>query len=202
MPGHRPAPRIRKATADDLPAVGRVLAAAFADDPLWMWMSKHSPAWSRRAERWFAAEARLKLDGHGEVLVDDEVGAAAIWTEPEHWRGSWGDSARVAVPSAALFRARLLRTLGAVNQMERAHPTTPHWYLEIIGTDPAHQGRGLGGALIETVTARCDEQGLGAFLESSKAENVPYYERFGFEMRRELPLKRGPSMWLMWRDPR
>ena len=78
----------------------------------------------------------------------------------------------------------------------------PHWYLAILGTDPAHQGCGVGGALIRAITDRCDEEGLGAYLESSKERNVPYYARHGFEVRDQITSGDGPPMWLMWRDPK
>ena len=75
-------------------------------------------------------------------------------------------------------------------------------YLSIIGTDPAAQGRGVGSALLEPVLRQCDEDGIPAYLESSKERNVAYYARHGFRVRDELTLPRGPRMWLMWREPR
>ncbi|MFD0534677.1 GNAT family N-acetyltransferase [Actinomadura luteofluorescens] len=65
------------------------------------------------------------------------------------------------------------------------------------------QGNGLGAALLRSRLDRCDTEGLPAYLESSKERNVPYYERFGFRVTRELPLpgKGCPPVWLMWRDP-
>jgi hypothetical protein len=49
---------------------------------------------------------------------------------------------------------------------------------------------------------RCDEAGLGAYLESSKPENVPYYQRFGFAVTGQIDLPDGPPLWPMWRAPR
>mgnify|MGYP000553009847 CR=1 FL=1 len=62
----------------------------------------------------------------------------------------------------------------------------------VLGTDPAHQGRGVGSALMEPVLRECDEAGLHAYLESSKASNVPFYRRHGFEVTGSLDLPGGP----------
>jgi ribosomal protein S18 acetylase RimI-like enzyme len=75
-------------------------------------------------------------------------------------------------------------------------------YLSVLGTDPAAQGRGIGSALLAPVLRQCDEDGVPAYLESSKERNVAFYARHGFRVREELALPRGPQMWLMWRDPR
>jgi GNAT superfamily N-acetyltransferase len=196
-------PDVRPATEDDLPAIGRALAAAFADDPVWAWMTSPKADWHRRSATWFEAEARVQMRGHGSVLVDEGVHGAAIWAPPGRWKSTVGDAIALAVPSLRLFRSRMPRAMKAVNTNERLHPTDPpHWYLAILGTDPAHQGTGVGGALIGAVTHRCDAEGLGAYLESSKEQNLAFYARHGFEVRQALELPHGPPVWTMWREPR
>ena len=50
---------------------------------------------------------------------------------------------------------------------------------------------------------RCDATHAPAYLESSKEVNIGYYERFGFEVTREIAIPRGgPTLWAMWRNPR
>jgi hypothetical protein len=50
---------------------------------------------------------------------------------------------------------------------------------------------------------RCDAEHAPAYLESSNPDNIPYYQRFGFEITGEITLPDGgPSMWPMWRQPR
>ena len=41
-----------------------------------------------------------------------------------------------------------------------------------------------------------------AVLEASTAAVVPYYRRFGFEVTGEFSLPKGPTWWLMWREPK
>jgi hypothetical protein len=52
------------------------------------------------------------------------------------------------------------------------------------------------------VLERCDAEGLPAYLESSKASNVPFYERFGFRVTQDLQLAPdAPTLYGMWREP-
>lgn len=183
--------------------IGRVLAAAFADDPVWDHLVSPRANRPRRSAAWFEADARAQMRGHGQVLVDEEVRGVAIWSPPGRWKGTAGEAAAVALPSVRLFRSRLPRAMRLLGAMERAHPSEPpHWFLALLGTDPAHQGSGVGSALIRAVVDRCDEQGLGAYLESSKEQNVAFYARHGFEVTDRFQFKGGPPSWLMWRHPR
>lgn len=54
-----------------------------------------------------------------------------------------------------------------------------HWYLEIVATDPAFQGKGAGSLMLEYGTSRADAEDVEAYLEASP-EAVKLYEKFGF----------------------
>jgi predicted N-acetyltransferase YhbS len=87
--------------------------------------------------------------------------------------------------------------------MARVHPEEPHWYLAVIGSDPSVRGKGFGQALMRSRLGRVDAEHAPAYLESSKHENIAYYQRFGFEVASEIVLPEGgPTMWPMWRQPR
>jgi ribosomal protein S18 acetylase RimI-like enzyme len=127
-----------------------------------------------------------------------------MWAPPQRWRTSLRDDAELA---RCMLTPRLVGRLplvffGFLHQAERQHPRTPpHWYLAILGTEPAAQGRGIGSALLRPVLDRCDADGVGAYLESSKERNIAFYARHGFRVTGELKLPRGPRVWLMWRSP-
>ena len=105
-----------------------------------------------------------------------------------------------ASPTASGWRAPIVRgtrwrragrSWRRCRRIEKAHPKEPHWYLGVLGTDPDHQGKGIGAALLAPVLERCDREGMPAYLESSKESNIPYYERFGSGSQRELPARQG-----------
>ena len=95
------------------------------------------------------------------------------------------------------------RALRLLFEVDGRHPKDPHWYLATLATEPARQGTGIGSALLRDKLAEADEQGVPAYLESSKDRNVPLYARFGFEVVEEFRSKTGgPPIWRMWREPR
>jgi GNAT superfamily N-acetyltransferase len=100
------------------------------------------------------------------------------------------------------YKWGIFRALAVLGRMEKLHPIEPHYYLEVIGTDPVKQSKGHGAALMNAVLEKADAEGVGAYLESSKDTNVPYYRKFGFEVVGEIHHPNGPTMWRMWRDPR
>ena len=110
-------------------------------------------------------------------------------------------------PAAAqtLVSRKLPRILSLAQRMlgdavEAHFPSDPFWYLHIAGVDPARQGRGLGGASIRAGLARCDADGVPAYLETATESNVGLYARLGFELTGEWSVpKGGPRFWSMMR---
>jgi ribosomal protein S18 acetylase RimI-like enzyme len=86
--------------------------------------------------------------------------------------------------------------------MANYHPKEPHWYLPLLGVDPAHQNKGVGGALLRHVTDRCDRDGVAAYLESSNPRNIALYERHGFEILGRAQSGQSPVITPMLRRPR
>lgn len=191
----------RQATDGDVRSLATTLARAFHDDPVMTWLFGERPGPRlRRLRRYFASEAG-RHRRHGQVLVSGDRTGAAFWDPPGLWRATWLQLLRSAPVLLADVGLRMPRAIKALDLVDRAHPREHHWYLAVLGTDPPHQGRGVGTALVNPVLERCDREGLGAYLESSKPTNIPYYERFGFTVTGQIDLPSGPPVWPMWRDP-
>ncbi len=195
-------PGVRRATAADVAPLAGTLARAFLEDPVAMWAFRHDELRPGALERFQAARVRQLL-GEEEVWTSEDRACAALWAPPGRWRTTARQDAALLRPFA---HPRLLSRLPFVALgllgVERKHPPQPpHYYLAMLGTDPDHQGQGLGSALMRPVLERCDADGVGAFLESSKERNIDFYARHGFRVVQEIRLPRGPLMWQMWRDP-
>jgi GNAT superfamily N-acetyltransferase len=194
---------VRLATEGDLEDVVVSLAKAFEDDPVWEYLLPKASSRTRRLARIFATMMRLQQLPQSTSYTDPDRCGAALWDPPGHWRMTTGEVLRGAPGFLTGFRADIFRSLRTMSTIERGHPKVPpHYYLAILGTRPDSQGKGIGSALIKPVLDRCDEQGLGSYLESSKESNIAFYARHGFSVTGEIRLPKGPLMWAMWRDPR
>jgi ribosomal protein S18 acetylase RimI-like enzyme len=196
---------VRPARRSDIPALARALARAFRDDPVIAWVQPDAERRTAALPGLFGALTRHHfLAGRGAEVAtsDDGVGAAALWDPPGRWQQSPREQIAMLPAVLRAFRGRLAVGREVTDLMKEHHPEEPHWYLAVLGSDPAVRGRGYGKALMRSRLARCDAECAPAYLESSNPDNVPYYERFGFEVTGEIVIPDGPSLWPMWRNPR
>lgn len=185
----------------------RALGAAFLDDPAMLYLTG-SPR--EAATRWCMRQGIRLASKHGIGFVACEgqrVLGASFWVPPgvsplgglvEQLRlGGW------EVP-------RVLGLRGAARELWREEDLarrfakalrTPSWYLDLLGVEPAAQGRGLGKRLLLDMLARADGEQLGVVLVTHKQTNVDYYRRFGFEVLSDETLRGIPTGWTMRREP-
>lgn len=193
---------MRRARREDVPALVEVLARAFDDDPWVSWMVRKDAGRDAGVRRLFEVCLGDLALRHDEVWTTDERSGAALWIPPGRWKvGAW-DQLRLLPDAWRISGWRRLAAVGRASAgIARAHPRERHWYLLQLGVDPPAQGRGLGRRLLAPVLARCDAEGVGAYLETAKETNVAFYRRDGFEVRHEHVIPGGPTVWSMWRDP-
>jgi GNAT superfamily N-acetyltransferase len=155
------------------------------------------------------------------VEVGGQLGALALWHPPGVPSTSLADLVQLgrdklgiaptvvrAVPGAALRALRqpptALRLVRARGRAVRAASQGLTWHLAFLATAPEHRGRGLARQLLDRQLARCDEDGLAAWLETTDPVNPPIYERFGFRTVAHVPDADAawlPGWWAMRREP-
>ncbi|GAA4552657.1 GNAT family N-acetyltransferase [Amycolatopsis samaneae] len=196
--------RIRPGDPGDTDGVADTLAAAFSD---YAW-TRHTISADdhvrrvRDLQRLFVERIGLP---HGRVWVANgpaDVVAAAVWTTPES-TGAGAAFADLAGLMPALAGDRAFAATSAEKALTPHRPTEPVWFLATVGVHPAHQGKGLGRAIVEPGLAAADAAGVPAFLETSEAGNVAFYRKLGFEVTAEVELPDGgPTTWALRRAPR
>lgn len=193
-----PAPRV--ATYADLPVVTRILVEAFHDDPMWGPWAFPDPQ-TRTAHR--ATVFRLLVEGalnYPWVWLAADDAATAVWIPPGGDELSSAQEEQIDSVLRESLGPRANAVLHAFDVFAEARPTEPHYYLTLLGTDPAHGGRGIGQDLLSANLERVDSEAAAAYLEAGD-ELVGLYERFGFRVRSRFHLAGGPTVNGMWREP-
>lgn len=197
---------VRPPVRTDIGRLAAVLGRAFHDDPVMAWMVPDAARRTRALTRMFATMTRHHFLGGGDsevALRAGVIGAAALWDAPGCWKQSPLQEVLMMPGFARALGRRSLRGQQVAALMKQVHPEEPHWYLAVIGSDPTVRGSGFAHALMRSRLDRVDAEHAPAYLESSNPDNVPYYQRFGFEITGEIRLPDGgPAMTCMWRRPR
>ena len=129
----------------------------------------------------------------------DDYSGAALWLSPGV---DPDDEALAGLIQRSVPEHRLEEVFAVFQQMDDYHPNEPHWYLPLIGVDPAQQSRGYGSALIEHALIQCDRDQKLAYLESSNPKNISLHKRHGFELLGTIQVGTSPPICPMLRKPR
>jgi ribosomal protein S18 acetylase RimI-like enzyme len=185
-------------TPDEESAAVQTIVLAFAADPMARW------TWPN-AQQYLAAMPRLvrafggRAFARGTAYATASYAGAALWLPPgvEPDEDGLND-----VMQSTMSESQLADGAAVFEQMAKYHPAEPHWYLPMIGVDPAYHGQGHGDALMAFALARCDRERVLAYLESSNPRNISLYRRHGFEPVGAIQAGSSPTLVPMLRRPR
>jgi ribosomal protein S18 acetylase RimI-like enzyme len=176
--------KIAAASSSDVDeAVGR-LAMAFAHDPITGFLLQTGPGYRERVTQFFSLLMRARVALEMPVLVARgergiEGAPMGYTTAPPDWPTAlteeWA-SFEKAIPG---LPDRMAVYDEVATQFK---PKAPHYYLGVIGTDPASQGSGIGSQLLKAFCelSASDPLSSGVYLETAQESNLRFYERGGF----------------------
>ncbi|HXJ36128.1 MAG TPA: N-acetyltransferase [Candidatus Eisenbacteria bacterium] len=193
-----PEPKVRPVRHGDVARAVGVQVTAFAADPIMRWLWPEPRDYLRHFPdlvHGFGGGAF----GSGGAHVTDAFLGGTLWLPPGV---TPDDEALERLTNETIAEPARSEVLSILEQMGAAHPKGPHWHLAFIGVDPAHQGQGIGAALLRATLARVDEQHQPAYLESSNPANVSLYRRHGFDVIREIRVGGSPLVTPMLRAAR
>lgn len=186
----------------------RALGAAFADDPAILYLlgrrDLRGAAWCMRQGVRLAS-----LHGIGFVArVAGQIVGGSFWVPPGvSPLGGTIEQLRLGgyeAPWVMGLRgtARELWREEDLGRRFARELVTPSWYLDLLGVDPAAQGKGVGKHLVRAMLERADRERMPVVLVTHKQSNLDYYRRLGFEVTSDETLRGIPTGWSMRRAPR
>lgn len=125
--------------------------------------------------------------GTGEVLWSDDKKACALIQYP--------DQKKTSVKSIWLNLQLLFKSIGLLRMgqilnrekvLKKNAPPASALYLWFIGVDPSAQGKGVGSAFVQEIIDKSVAMQRPIYLETSMVQNVPFYQKLGFEKYDEI----------------
>ena len=193
---------VRAASTADREPILDVCTAAFVTEPAF----RHffHDAYHPHARTFLAFLLDLRLAG-GLVWVEEVAGrivSASMWDPPGGTRLSEAQQEQMWQEAAATFPDDAVARLDAYEEQVHVFaPSTDHYYLGVLASDPAARGRGHGAAVLRPGLVAADAEGLASFLETGTEANLGFYSRFGFEVSDELELADRTRVWFLTRPP-
>ena len=191
-------PTIKTATSSNADQAIGTVVLAFSADPAARWLYPDPHQYLMNFPGFVRAFAGKAFEHNSAYWVDGGLGAA-LWLRP----GVHADeNTLIAWLQRTVAEEKQRDVFAILEQMDSYHPSGSHWYLPMIGVDPAHQHQGYGSALLQHTLLACDRDLQLAYLESSSPKNIPLYERHGFELLGTIQVGKSPPIFPMLRKPR
>jgi len=174
-------------TLKERDAGAAVLGRAFAEYELFRYYFPDETERRAAANTYASVSLSVCLKYGGVYASSEKIKGVAAWLPPGKSPFGLRQVIRsVALPILVRFGrqgAGRMWTYGRfVDDHHRRLVPFPHWYLEIIGVDPAYQGQGFSSRLLRPVLERIDRERMPCFLETNTGKNVTIYRRSGFEV--------------------
>ena len=191
-PGEQP----RRLEPGDVDRAARVLARAFAwHEPWGDWAMPDPTDREERIYERFRWDLLERFIPYGECWTIGAGTATTMWIPP----GVPELASRRSESDYAGYGERAGEMRAGDELIASLKPSTEHWYLDTIATDPDLHGQGLGGRLLDHDLAVRDAAGAACALDTHTSENIGFYGRRGFEVIGEGPLGEGIDVYMMFR---
>ena len=185
----------------DRARVATILAAAFADDPVFEWFFPDRTQRRTCLPKLFARLYEVEMR-YGAVVRAEDYQATSFWRAPGQAITPASAFIRQIPALVGLFGLRLGRLMAVSRAIEAHMPDgQPFWYAHFVGVQPAEQRHGWGRAMMQHGFARAAAADMPLYLETARPENVAFYRALGFEVTGEWNVPDGPHFWSLMRWP-
>lgn len=145
----------------------------------------------RRVRRVYRSVMEIAFQ-RGRIFVVREAGritGAAVVYPPRMTKPSLISRLLSGFGALTIGPGPTMRYAAYEREIRKLQPNQPHWYLFFLGVNPTQQSEGVGSAFVRHVCRLADADRVPCYLETTVAELVPFYQKFGFELQQQKSLK-------------
>lgn len=179
---------MKKATKTEKQLVTKILVESFSQNASVNYIIKKDNKKTERIHALMEYSFEICLM-FGEVFLSDDNKACALIVYPEKKKTTLKS---ILLDAGLIFRSvgfgNISKTLKREKLISSIQPKIPMAYLWFIGVDPEAQGRGIGSTLLQEVIDYCNTNNRPIYLETSTVKNLPWYDKFRFEVYNEQDL--------------
>jgi ribosomal protein S18 acetylase RimI-like enzyme len=180
--------KMRRAQHSDRSFICELLTASFDDNNSVNYVVKQDEKRISRI-RMLMGYSFDMCNRFGEVWIDDDRRACALILFPDKKKLTlktiiWD----LKLAFSVIGLSRVNTVLRREGMIKKNYPRDAMAYLWFLGVHHQHQGRGAGSALLREVIRECESKNRPVYLETSMQRNIPFYQKFGFEIYASLQL--------------
>ncbi|KHN98076.1 Acyl-CoA N-acyltransferase [Metarhizium album ARSEF 1941] len=199
---------------------GLALAQSFAADPLSLYVMGIDDAACWPSEKIWRLHVLLMQYSYASyrfrgiaTTIGGDYDAIALWMPPgttnDDWlatlfSGMWRLWYQLPRESRKRLFGEMFPALHGTKAEVLGDRNGDSYYLGYLGTKVNSRGKGHATKLLRHMTGKADAENRAMYLESSNASNNRFYAKFGFEVKSEIVLTRGPvpvRLFCMLREP-
>ncbi|MCP4762819.1 MAG: GNAT family N-acetyltransferase [archaeon] len=178
---------------EDLDKATKALGRAFRKDPVMCDLLKDCP---EKFEYIFATPLKMGLKYGVVYAPSPNLEAISVWMGPEKVNPGMWSSFFWSIYSGVLVNGmklgyKLLKKISKdsapLEKDRKKNISLPYFYLNLLGVDTEHQGKGIGSKLISTFIKNAPNE-VPFYVETETESNVRFYERLGFKVIKEIRL--------------
>ncbi len=123
----------------------------------------------------------------GDVFISEDKKGCALVVMPDKKKTTLKSVLlNIKLVFAAIGIANVKKAMKREAAIGKIHPEEALYYLWFIGVHPSEQGKGVGSRLLTEVIQEGRNKKRTVCLETSTLKNIPWYEKHGFKIYREL----------------
>jgi GNAT superfamily N-acetyltransferase len=185
----------------DRAAIVDLLVAAFFNDPMQSWLFPRPRTRAGHLHRFYDLDIEHRLAGTAQVERSGRH-AVGFWHPPGTADPLTASTAARLIPAVRpVLGHHPVKAARVLRGVLQRRPAEAHWYLSHLAVHPDHQGRGHGQRLLRRGIDQAEADGVGVYLETANADNLPFYQASGLHEVGVVRVAGAPTVWSLWWSP-